>query len=713
MAVAAAPYGRCGGAALRGVPLALQNKRNECGLACLAMVVGFYDRTVSLADLRRRFPGFEQGATLKDLVECARALGFASRGLRAELDGLKQVRKPVILHWNMDHFVVLVSVNRRGCIIHDPGQGKVLCLWSEVNQKFTGVLLELWRERTQPDLFDPRQSRLMSVLKQLSAGSGAQIAWVCVLSALLQIMLLAVPWHVQWTVDEALLSADRHLIGVLCFGFGGLLIARILTHYIRGLMVMHLGHLLSFRLACAMLRHILHLPITWFDQRHLGDIASRFASLGPLRDLLTHGAAAILVDSLIVVLSIVLMWIYAPALAAGVVMIHLCFALVQLAFLPKLKRAALSLVSSQALEQSHLLESVQAILHVKVYACEDDRLACWQRLHTQTLNHSLQLQSIQLMLGTGSLCLAGLEVIVLIYFAAHQVLDGLLTVGMFFALMNYRGYFAERLRGLVEQLVNLSTLQVHVERVCEVWDEPGEDGLTRGMQYPDEPARLRLCQVGVQPHVKQPYVFQDLNLEIQPGEFVAIIGASGAGKTTLLKLLMGLTEPSMGRVEWGDVALREQACAALRRQTGCVLQGQTFFSGNILDNIVLAGEPDMNQLWAWLSALDLTATLRRLPMGLYTPVGDLNSGLSSGEMQRLLLVRALYKQPNYLFLDEGTANLDADSSVRVRELLKAMQCTRVVVSHDLTFASAADRVYLLSGGCLKQVDVAKAESRIA
>lgn len=224
------------------------------------MVMGHHDRQTDLAMLRRRFPGFNRGISLKDLATVAESLGWLARGLRVEPHQLQQLQMPAILHWNLDHFVVLVNTGKRGCVIHDPARGRIRCSWSELDRSFTGVALELWpaveeQSRWQRDATSSAFS--YAALWQWTQGVRGQLAWVMVLSLALQAMVLAAPWHVQWTVDEALLTGDTHLVGVLCLGFGLLLVCRVLTHLLRGLMVVHLGHLLSFQLACQLLRHLL------------------------------------------------------------------------------------------------------------------------------------------------------------------------------------------------------------------------------------------------------------------------------------------------------------------------------------------------------------------------------------------------------------------------------------------------------------------------
>ena len=696
----------------KSVPLELQSERNECGLACLAMVAGSFDPNLDLSTLRRQFGAVKSGLSLKTIANYAQQMGLLVRALRTEPERLGEVKTPAILHWNMDHFVVLVAVKSRGCVIHDPARGRELCSWSELDKHFTGVLLELWPGQDfQPEV-TPAAKLRVSDLFSMVRHSGRTVVWVFLLTLALQLLLLAAPWHVQWTVDEALMSGDKHLIGVLCVGFAMLLVLRSLTHWLRGIVIIHLGHSLSFQLACRLLRHLMHLPLDWFERRHVGDITSRFGSLGPVRELLTQGAAAACVDILVVALSLIVMFVYSVELTLLVLVVHLVYLLVYLGFVPRLKRLSLGGVVAGANEQTHLLETVRAIHSVKVYTQEGNRYDQWQKLHATTLQNGVQLQRSELAAGLIGQILGGIELIAIIYLAAFAVLDGVFTVGMLFAYLSYRGHFTERLHSLIVELVELRTLQVHLNRLAEIWAQTPELELKPNIAGGDEliPDKLSLIDVNFAYDKHSDLILRDIELSILPGEFVAIVGPSGAGKSTLLKLLMGLMQPNAGTISFGSQRLNAQNCASYRQQIGCVLQEDCFFNGSVIENVAGFRPVDYARLQAVLGDVGMLQELNTMPMGINSQIGDIGSGFSSGQIQRLLLARALYQSPSYLFLDEGTANLDVASAQAIHKMVRQLDCTRVAITHDLRFASYADRVFVLSAGILRQVDASQIES---
>ena len=697
------------------VHVELQSSRTECGLACLAMIAGCFDPSIDLLALRRRWPAHKHGLTMQGLSSYAADLGFLCRGLRCEPAALKDLRKPVILHWNMDHFVVLVATTRRGCVLHDPASGRRKVPWAEVDRSFTGVALEVWPGADFQPSAARRDTLQLRDLWPLVRTGRADILRVLGLSIVLQAFVLAGPWHMQWTVDEAIVSGDVHLIGVLAVAFGGVLLLRTMAHWLRGALVVHLGHMLSFQFAGHLLRHLLRLPLTWFEQRHAGDVLSRFDALGPVQNLLTQGAAAMLVDALMVVLALGLMLVYEPMLALVVAGVHLGLALLNFAFVPRLKTQSMSTVVARAAEHSHLLESVRAIHNVKLYVQELTRERQWQQLHGHTLSCSMALQRTQLGVGTVLMLGAGAELIGIIYLGAMGVMNGAITLGMLIAFISYRSHFADRTRSLLDQLVGLQTLQVHLQRLAEIWCEEAEPAPVADPESaPGEeqlpPESLALRGVGFRYAEHGPWLVRQLDCEIDAGEFVAIVGGSGAGKTTLLKLMMGLIAPIEGQIHTGGRLLSDDNRAGYRRGVGCVLQQDGLFSGSIADNVALWRPPEPERLRLVLELVGIWSELMQLPMGLRTRIGEIGSGLSSGQVQRLLLARALYDEPRYLFLDEGTANLDARSAAGIQQIVADMSITRVVVTHDMEFAARADRILSLVNGRLCRLRNGAAQS---
>jgi len=661
------------------------------------MVTAYHGRDMDLADLRARGLAGMGGSTLSDLVALAEAEGLNSRGLRLELDHLKQLAVPAVLHWDLNHFVVLVKVGRRGVRLHDPAEGRRRLSWAELSRHFTGVALELRpSDRFRDRRIAPRLK--LADLWRGTAGLGGSLVNVLALSLILQATLVLAPLQVQWVVDNGVMRADTELIALLALGFSLLLLVQLAAQVMRGWLVARLTFILAFEFGRNLFGHMLRLPLKWFEARHLGDIASRFGSLGPVRDAMTQGVVAICVDGFMAIAMLVMMLAYDGWLAALVIAACVTFLVVRFAQAPVLARVAMDEINHQARADSSFLESMRAMPAVRVYGQERARLDLWQSQQAGAINAGIQFSKWGL-LGDGARTLIfGVETVAVIYLGAHQVLDGALTIGMLYAFLSYKGQFTGRLAELVRQALDLRLLRVHLERLADLYCATAELSMEPVSRDPVRGA-LQLVGVGFRYGERTPWVFRDVDFKIAEGEFVALVGASGGGKTTLAKLLIGQAQPSAGTVSVAGRPLEGLWLRRYRYSVGCVLQDDALFAGSIAANITLFDpQPDVAR---WQRACRLTRVdelIATLPMGAETPVGDMGAALSGGQVQRLLLARALYRKPGFLFLDEGTAHLDPEMRTEIQEMVAALDCTRVVATHDLTFASLADRVYEVRDG---------------
>ena len=688
----------------RKVPVLWQTEACECGVVCVAMVTAYHGRDLDLADLRARGLAGTRGSSLTDLVALAEAEGMNCRGLRLEPQHLKQLQAPAILHWDLDHFVVLVKVRRRGIWIHDPAEGRRRYSWAEASRHFTGVALELrpsdrFRER-------PLARRLkLADLWRGAVGLGSSLVTVLLLSLLLQLTLVLAPLQVQWVIDNGVMRADRELIALLALGFALLLLIRLAAQVMRGWLVARLTFLLAFEFGRNLFGHMLRLPLAWFEKRHLGDITSRFGSLGPVRDAMTQGLVAVCVDGFMAIAMLAMMLAYDAMLAALVVAACAVYLLVRFAQVPALARIAMDEINHQARADSSFLESMRAMPAVRVYAQERARLDLWQNQQAGAVNAGVQGAKWGL-LGDGAQTLIfGVETILVVYLGAHHVLDGALTIGMLYAFLSYKGEFTGRLGELVAQALALRLLRVHLERLADPYCAAAELSTEPVSREPVQGA-LQLTGVGFRYGEREPWVLRDVDLTIEPGEFISLIGPSGGGKTTLAKLLIGQSEPTTGAVRAAGRPLEGGWLRRYRCSVGCVLQDDALFAGSLAANISLFDPHlDAERFERACRLARIDELIAALPMGMETPVGDMGAALSGGQVQRLLLARALYRNPNFLFLDEGTAHLDPDTRTRIQEMIAGLGCTRVVATHDLSFAARANRIYEVRDGQVIELSI--------
>jgi len=687
----------------RRLPVITASEAAECGLACIAMISRYHGHDVDLNGLRQRYALSLAGASLKSLMEITDKLGFSTRALRVELGALDKVRLPAIVHWDLNHFVVLKSVGRRKLVVHDPALGVRVFSPEEFSKHFTGVVLELARAET----FEPVSARMpmkLSMLWSRMTGWWPALAQVLVLSVALQIVTFVAPLQMQLVVDEALASVDRDLLTVIALGFGALVIIQAAIEALRSWALRVFGHLLSFQISGNLVRHLLRLPSDYFEKRHAGDIISRLGSTKPIQDAITQGVVGTVIDGIMACVAAVILFFYSTTLAMIVIAAVLINMALNLALFPRMKQRMEEEILAEAKEQTHLMESVRAATTLKLLGREAVRESGWRNLHADSTNASIAVGKLTISQSLIQSIVTGLQTVIVIYVAGRLILDGQgFSVGMLFSFLSYRQTFTDRANALVNQLMQFRFLRLHLDRLADIVTTPTE--LSGASSEPAEVrGHVRLKDVSFRYGATDPLVLEDINLEISPGDYVAIHGASGGGKSTLLKLLLGLNQPSDGMIELDGQRATAERWRAWREKVGVVAQDDRLLSGTLADNIGgFDPDLDMQRVVAAAVAAQVHNDIVRMPMQYLTLVGDMGSTLSGGQRQRVLLARALYRQPKILILDEGTANLDEQNEELIADLIDQMPITRIVVAHRPALLRRAKRVYEVGGRRLKEV----------
>ena len=684
-------------------PVLLQTEAAECGLACLAMVAGHHGHRIDLATLRARHAISLKGSTLTDLMRIAGALALVPRPLRLDLPHLAQLQLPCVLHWDFNHFVVLVRQRGNSVVLHDPALGRRELPLAEFSKHFTGVALEL-RPTQQFQPRTERQQLRLSALIGRPAGLGSAMLQVLLLAMALQVFAIAGPFHMQWVVDQALVSRDRDLIVVLGIGFGLLVLVQTGVTALRAWLLVVLGTALSLRLMSNLFRHLIRLPMAWFGKRHVGDVMSKFESLGTLQRTLTTSFLEALIDGVMALATLAMMLAYSPRLAAVAVTAAALYAVLRLALYRPLRLATEEQIALGARQHSHFLESVRGMQSIKLFGREDQRSATWQNLVVDEFNAGIRVKRLTLVYQALNGTLFGIENVITLWLGGLLVLDMAqgsgFSVGMLFAFVAYKAQFVQRTAALVENALQLRMLGLHTERVSDIVLTPAEDA-GDALQGPAELSgcSIELKGVSFRHAETDPWVMQDISLRIEDGESVAIIGPSGGGKTTLVKLLLGLLQPVAGSIEVGNRPLGRVGLARWRDAVASVMQDDQLFAGAIGENICFFDpSPDAARIESCARLAAVHDDVLAMPMQYNTLVGDMGTVLSGGQKQRILLARALYRQPKVLVLDEATSHLDIARERTVNDAVRSLRLTRIIVAHRSETIASADRVIVLAGG---------------
>jgi ATP-binding cassette subfamily B protein RaxB len=675
------------------LPMIMQSEAAECGLACLAMVASYQGQPCDIAELRRRLSVSLKGINLKHLVSMAERVGFASRPVRLELDELRLLATPCILHWDLNHFVVLAKVTRDAVVIHDPAVGVRRLPLAVASKHFTGIALELTPLGTlEPAQAAPRV-RMRSVLGRI-VGLRRSLGQLFALALAIEVFAVISPLFMQWVVDHALVSADRNLLLVLALGFGLLLLLRTTVSTMRGWIAIVLGASLKVQGRSNLFSHLVNLPTAYFEARHLGDVMSRFSSQDSILQAITTDLIETVLDGLLASITLAIMFLFAPTLAGVVVGGALLYALLRWASYAPLRHASAEAIVWGARRDSHLLETLRGIRTIKLFNGQEGRRAHWMNLLVETINRQLTTQKLKLMLRTANSLLVGTLAILVVWLGANRVLEQQMSIGMLLAFIAYKDQFLGRVSSLIDRAVDLTMLRLHAERLADIaLTQPELRGIASGDEVPGKPVSIEVRNLRFRYGEAEPWVLDGLNFRVEPGETVAIVGASGCGKTTLLKILASLLTPVEGELLVDERALSHVGTSRWRSMIGVVMQDDKLFAGSVADNICFFSDrPDALRIEECARQAALHDDIMAMPMSYHTLIGDMGTALSGGQKQRLLIARALYRQPGVLLLDEATSHLDINNEQLVSQAIRATQLTRIIVAHRPETIRTADRV---------------------
>ncbi|EAX8738251.1 peptidase domain-containing ABC transporter [Salmonella enterica] len=681
----------------RRVPVIHQTESSECGIACLAMVFGHYGKSIDLFSLRQQFNISSRGATLYSIRTIAVQMGMTARALSLDLNELNVLRRPCILHWNFNHFVVLVSVKRNGFVLHDPARGRIIVSKAEASKCFTGIALELWPGSTFRRERVKKRLNLVTLINSIHGIKGALLK-IFALSIVVEAIGLILPAGTQLVMDHALPAGDRGLLSMICIGHMFFILLRATVSTSRAWISLIMGTLVNIQWQSGLFSHLLRLPLSYFERRKLGDIQSRFGSLNTLRTTFTTSMVGAIMDGIMVCGLLIMMLLYGKSLTwvvLGFTVVYIAIRLFTYTYYRQLSEEQLIM---EARVSSYFMETLYGIAAVKMQGMTDRRHTHWFNLQTDAINTGIRVTKMDLFFGGLNIFISACEQTIILWLGISLVMDNEMTIGMFVAFGAYRMQFSDRISTLVGFLLQIRMMSLHNERISDIALNEQES------VKPDIPVSEKITPVSLEvksltfryDQQSMP-VFSELNLTVSPGESVAIIGPSGSGKTTLMKVLCGLFKADSGQVLIDGNDIQQMGVNNYRKITGCVMQDDRLFSGTIRENICGFSE-NIDDEWMaeCAKASFIHDTIMSMPMGYDTLTGELGEGLSGGQKQRLFIARALYRKPRILFMDEATSALDSKSENYVNSAIKSLNITRIIIAHRESTIKSVDRVFSLT-----------------
>jgi ATP-binding cassette subfamily B protein len=678
---------------------------SDCGAAALATVALHYRRPIGLQQMRDLAGTDRAGTSLLGLVRAAENVGFLARGVKAPPEALPRAPLPAIAHVRNEdggHFVVVHRLTRRGVVVADPGCGVQTLSRDEFDRRWTGYLLLLAPDDTataaRPGESPPGPwGRFVRLLR----GHTPLLAEAFLCALLMTLLGVGTSYFVQHLVDSVLVRRETRLLNALGVGMALIVLFRACFGVLRQYLLAHVGRKIDLALIGGYFRHLLGLPLRFFEMRRAGEILSRLADASKVREAVSGTAASAVVDGTLVALLLGVLWLSDARLAAAATAFIPLLVLTVMAHHPTANRRSRETMEHSAGLSAHLVENVTAVETVKACGAERGRTEEGERrlFHLVESLFSLQMLSISMTsLATLVTAAAGLAIL---WYGGHRVMAGALSVGQLLFFYSLLGIMLEPLERLASVNLKIQEALVAIDRLYQVMDlelEPKGDGKRIPFRGVGKAVELQGASFG---YGSRGNVLEQIDLRIPAGHTVAIVGESGSGKSTLLKLLLGFYTPTEGQVAIDGVDLRDIDLESLRRGVGVVSQEPFIFNGTIRDNIAL-GTPEATLEGVMEAAREagLEEFITRLPERYETVIGERGSNLSGGQRQRLAIARALLRNPDILIFDEATSHLDTATERAIQESLRNRLAgkTVVLVAHRLSTIRGADLICVLRRG---------------
>ena len=716
----------------KAFPFHRQLDAMDCGATCIRMIAEYYGKRYSLQYLREVSYLDREGVSLQGIGEAAETIGLRTMAIKIpfktqdeEQPDFFEVPLPCIVHWKGVHFVVVYKISSRHVWIADPAVGKMKLTYTEFLRSWvsdaggTGIAMlfettpEFYKQEGE-EIKKTGLSFLFSYLRPYRQLLG-QLILGLVLGTFFQLIF---PFLTQAVVDIGIQNEDSNFIKLILAAQLMLFLSQTSVQFIQSWILLHIGARVNVSLLTDFLIKLMKLPIGWFDKKMIGDLLQRISDHRRIEEFLTTSSLSIIFSAFSLVIFSIVLWIYSFLIFAVFAVASILYVLWILAFMKKREKVDFMLFQQRAENQHALIELIQGMQEIKLQNSERKHRYRWASIQAKLFRANIRSLKITQYQDIGATFITQLKDIIITFIAASAVIAGDMTLGMLLAVQ----YIVGQLNGPLTQFIQFARVaqdaQISMERLGEIHQMPDEENsnekgvkgsLTAAAIMP-ESADLHLENVSFQYNKLSDFVLKDVSLTIPKGKITAIVGTSGSGKTTLIKLLLGFYQPTSGQIKTGGIHLENIPRRQWRAACGAVMQDGYIFSDTIANNIAESEEDnirglDRYKLLKAVKTANIQDFVENLPLGYNTMIGAKGNGLSQGQKQRLLIARAVYKDPDYLYFDEATNALDAKNErVIMGNLDEFFQGrTVVVVAHRLSTVKNADQIVVLEMGKIVEV----------
>lgn len=680
------------------IAIVQQMQTADCAAACLTMVLRAWGRHESLMSVRERLGRGTGGVSSLQILRAGESFGLRGRVIRMELDDLDGLAPGAILHWDMNHFVVLEKVGRTSMNIVDPGWGRRRVDRDEVNRRFTGVAI-LFRPTEAFEVRSPGRPRIHDYLRKILAHSRS-LGQVVLLAFLLQGAALALPLLTGMLVDIVIPDQNIDLLRIILIGIAFVGLFAFVSTVIRSLLLLHIRTRLDLTLTTDFAEHLMRLPFSFFQARQTGDLMMRLGSNAVIRGALTSALLSGALDGLMVTTYLLLLFFVHWGFGLAVLGLGALRAAIFLATRRRYQELMTESLRAQADSSSYQVQMLGGIEVLKSFGIEKNALDRWSRLFIDVMNLSIRQGRLEAIVEAALAAVGLWSPLLLLGYGAWLTLQGHLSLGTMLALSSLAAGFLGPLSNLVSIGLQLQTLSSYLDRVEDVLAEDPERHEPVSVA-PRLSGEIRLQAASYRHTPSSPWVLRDVSARVPAGGRVAIVGRSGSGKSTMARLIVQLYVPTSGALYFDDLDATTMDLTSVRRQIGYVPQSMFLFSGSVRENIALT-RPDATLDEVELAArrAEIHEDILAMPLGYDTPLSEGDGAVAGGQRQRLALARALIANPRILILDEATSHLDVATESRILGNLAELDLTLIMIAHRLSSIRNADLILVLDHGAL-------------
>lgn len=657
-----------------------QSENSECGLACLVMISNYlHSAKQTLRGARSLLGTMADGATFDDLTSISHRLGLLPKAVSLTEEEVEMLSLPAILHWNMNHFVVLEKISRTKFVIVDPVNGRMELTETQFYDQFTGVALELSRKENFV-INDDMEKQKISVSDFFSSINGIKnaLSKLILFSLITQVFAIGSPLYTQFTIDNIVQNGDTELLLVISIGIILIILLEQVILLFHNKLGLYISTTLEYQLSSSLLSHTLNLSSLWFKRRSVGDIMSKFGSLISIQAFITSTIIGLFIDFVSFIISMTIMLVYSPILTLTVILFLVFSHMIKLAIFPIQKNLENIGIIKSAKQESEFIESIRSFQTIKSLSLENIRFNRWINMYSETLNNSVKSSNIGFYEDFIFSIVSGIEYIVIIYICTDLISDGLFSIGMFFSFLAFKNRLVSSLNSIISIYYKKKILDIHLDRISDIALEKTDKNSGNKIE---KIGSIELREVSLNVY-NSDLLDKNVSLEIKSGDKVVITGDSGSGKTTLMHIICGNIRSFSGDILIDGISVKSIDSVSYKKHISSVFQDDVLFSGSIIENITsFDNNPDYIHA-KYCSELAVSHEfIEKLPMKYETLIGDLGTSLSSGQKQRVMLARALYQRPSILVLDEATSFMDNKLEEIVLSNIESLGITVVAVAH--------------------------------